>query len=318
MSAPAREASPPANHDAPQPEGARAELPAGATEGAPVQRLAGGEPDAEREEGGTAAELAATLAPTIEAILLTLERPAPARRLAEALGLVSPEAEEPEARVKGDEGGPASSQPTGDQPAGQSAGDQHAEGQPGGAQHVGEPAGAESSAGTPASEAAPSKPKRRRSAKLEDARQRAAQEALERVANAVTLLNTEYERTGRSFRIESVAGGYRMMTLAEYADAIGAFNASRSPGKLTRAAIETLAIVAYKQPITKAYLETIRGVSCGEVIKTLMERRLITIKGRAEELGRPILYGTTKHFLDVFGLASLKDLPTIQELQLPQ
>ena len=82
-----------------------------------------------------------------------------------------------------------------------------------------------------------------------------------------------------------------------------------------RAAVETLAIIAYKQPITRAQLEAIRGVSCGEVIKSLMDRRIITIKGRAEELGRPMLYGTTRQFLDHFGLASIKDLPTVQELK---
>jgi len=105
------------------------------------------------------------------------------------------------------------------------------------------------------------------------------------------------------------------MTLPQYAETLAEFHRSRLSGKLSRASIETLAIIAYKQPITRAQLEAIRGVSCGEVLKSLMERRIITIKGRAEELGRPMLYATTKQFLDHFGLANIKDLPTMAELR---
>ncbi len=135
------------------------------------------------------------------------------------------------------------------------------------------------------------------------------------IADAVAALNTAYESTGRSFRVETVAGGYRVMTLPRFAAAVAAYHKTKAASKLTRAAIETLAIIAYKQPITRAELEAIRGVSCGEVLKTLMERRLITIKGRAEELGRPMLYGTTKAFLDHFGLASIKELPAPADLK---
>jgi segregation and condensation protein B len=84
--------------------------------------------------------------------------------------------------------------------------------------------------------------------------------------------------------------------------------------RLTPAALETLAIVAYRQPLLRADLEAIRGVACGEVLRGLLDRRLIRIVGRAEELGRPMLYGTTKEFLEVFGLASLKDLPQAKDL----
>jgi segregation and condensation protein B len=135
------------------------------------------------------------------------------------------------------------------------------------------------------------------------------------IAEAVKLLNEQYTQSGRAFRIESVAGGHRLMTLPAFADRIAQYHSTRLSGKLSRAAIETLAIVAYKQPLTKAALEAIRGVSCGEVLKTLMDRRLVTIKGRAEELGRPMLYGTTKQFLDQFGLASIKDLPAPGEFK---
>lgn len=135
------------------------------------------------------------------------------------------------------------------------------------------------------------------------------------VRNAVERLNEGYEQSDRSFRIEHVAGGYRVMTLSEYAAAVATFASQRSQSKLSRAALETLAIVAYKQPITRARLEAIRGVGAGEVLRTLLDRRLVTITGRAEELGRPMLYGTTKQFLDTFGLSSIKDLPAPEELR---
>jgi segregation and condensation protein B len=105
------------------------------------------------------------------------------------------------------------------------------------------------------------------------------------------------------------------MSLTAYAAVLAAFHGTRMSGRMGKAAVETLSIIAYKQPITRAHLEAIRGVGCGEILRSLLERRLVTIKGRAEELGRPILYGTTKEFLDAFGLATLKDLPTAAELQ---
>ena len=126
---------------------------------------------------------------------------------------------------------------------------------------------------------------------------------------AIDRLNASYDDAGRSFRIEPVAGGYRAMTRPEYAAVLAAFHRQRSSARLSRAAIETLSVIAYRQPVTRGRIEAIRGVACGEVLKTLMERRFVTITGRAEELGRPMLYGTTKHFLDAFGLSSLKDLP---------
>jgi len=132
------------------------------------------------------------------------------------------------------------------------------------------------------------------------------------VSESVARLNETYERTGRAFCIEEVAGGLRVMTRAEHAGVLAAFHRGRAGSKLSRPALETLAIIAYKQPITRARLEAIRGVACGEV--SLLERRLIEVAGRAEELGRPMLYGTTRRFLDAFGLARLKDLPNAAEL----
>jgi len=135
------------------------------------------------------------------------------------------------------------------------------------------------------------------------------------IRDAVGRLNSVYEDTGRSFRIELVAGGYRVMTLPRFAKVIAAFQGGRSRTTLSHAALETLAIISYKQPITRARLEAIRGVACGEILRSLIDRRLVTVAGRAEELGRPILYATTRRFLETFGLASLKDLPTMEELR---
>jgi segregation and condensation protein B len=134
------------------------------------------------------------------------------------------------------------------------------------------------------------------------------------LAAAIERLNAEYKASGRAFRIESVAGGYRLMTLPQFARVVAAFQQQRVQNRLSKPAVETLAIIAYRQPVTRAEVESIRGVACGEVLKTLMEHRLITIQGRAEELGRPILYGTTRQFLDTFGLANLKDLPPVGEI----
>ena len=135
------------------------------------------------------------------------------------------------------------------------------------------------------------------------------------ITDAIATLNGDYEKTGRSFRIEQVAGGWKVMTLPEYGDVLEALHKKRSESKLSPAALETLAIIAYKQPVLRAEIEAIRGAASGEVIRSLMERHLIKIVGRAEEIGRPMLYGTTKTFLEVFGLSSLKDLPQVEQLK---
>jgi len=132
---------------------------------------------------------------------------------------------------------------------------------------------------------------------------------------AVDALNKVYTSSERSFRIEALANGWQIMTLPRFADVLAALHRSRQDTRLSPAALETLAIIAYKQPILRADIESIRGVASGEVIRSLMERHLVKIVGRAEELGRPMLYGTTKTFLEVFGLASTKDLPQVEELK---
>ncbi|HVT88604.1 MAG TPA: SMC-Scp complex subunit ScpB [Tepidisphaeraceae bacterium] len=129
------------------------------------------------------------------------------------------------------------------------------------------------------------------------------------IRRAIKQLNETYESTGRSFRVELVAGGYQLLTLPEHGDLLKKMHQKDIDAKLTKAALETLAIIAYKQPILRADIEAIRGVQCGETIRSLMEKHLVKIAGRAEEPGRPILYGTTKRFLELFGLNSIKDLP---------
>ena len=129
------------------------------------------------------------------------------------------------------------------------------------------------------------------------------------IRRAIQALNDSYAKTGRAFRIEQVAGGYQMLTLPELGELIKKLVQKDADAKLTKAAMETLAIVAYKQPILRVDVEAIRGVACGEAIRGLMEKHLVKIAGRAEEPGRPILYGTTKRFLEVFGLNATTDLP---------
>jgi segregation and condensation protein B len=138
------------------------------------------------------------------------------------------------------------------------------------------------------------------------------------VRSAIKSLNEQYEQTERSFRIEQVAGGYQILTLPKFGEQLKKLHQKEIDSKLTKAALETLAIIAYKQPILRADLEAIRGVACGETIRSLMEKHLVKIAGRAELPGRPILYGTTKRFLELFGLNSLKDLPASESLPAPK
>jgi segregation and condensation protein B len=140
-------------------------------------------------------------------------------------------------------------------------------------------------------------------------------EAVRLVREAIDDLNRQYAETNRTFRIESVSGGRQMLTISAYGAIMARMKGARAQTRLSQAALETLAIVAYRQPILRAQLEAIRGVACGEVLKSLMERRLVKIVGRAEEVGRPMLYGTTPEFLRVFGLANLSDLPQAKDLR---
>lgn len=135
------------------------------------------------------------------------------------------------------------------------------------------------------------------------------------VRRLVDDLNDKYATVGLSFRIEEIAKGFQMMTLPAYRPWLAKLANHHSQTRLTAAALETASIVAYKQPIIRADVEAIRGVACGEVLNRLREMGLIKIVGRAEIVGRPMLYGTTKKFLDVFGLADLDDLPPLEALE---
>lgn len=135
------------------------------------------------------------------------------------------------------------------------------------------------------------------------------------VKDALGRLETRTRENTPSIVLEQVAGGYQLSTNPEYANYVAGLYSGRRKHRLSKAAMESLAIVAYKQPITRAEMENIRGVGCGGVITTLMERSLIKIVGKAKVLGAPFLYGTTQEFLEYLGLNSLKDLPTIEELE---
>lgn len=135
------------------------------------------------------------------------------------------------------------------------------------------------------------------------------------IEESIEALNTEYERTGRSFRIEKVAGAWQVVTLPKYADVLDGLKRTKQDNRLSASQLETLAIVAYKQPIVRAQIEAIRGAASGEVLRMLMDRHMVKVVGRAEEIGRPMLYGTTKQFLEVFGLGTIKDLPEAEELK---
>ncbi len=130
-------------------------------------------------------------------------------------------------------------------------------------------------------------------------------------ARHVESLNARYESAGCSFRIEAIAKGFRMMTLPVYNHWLAKLHKERADSRLSQAALETLAIIAYKQPVLRADVEVVRGVSVGDMLVRLREMNLVRIVGRAEEVGRPLLYGTTSKFLEVFGLNSVADLPKL-------
>ena len=125
----------------------------------------------------------------------------------------------------------------------------------------------------------------------------------------VRKLNRVYDETGRAFRIEQIAGGYQLLTRRPFAPWLRRLNHVPPPERLSAPTMETLAVVAYRQPVLRAEIEAIRGVNCGEILRQLMDRDMVRIGGRSNELGRPYLYTTTKRFLQLFGLQSLEELP---------
>lgn len=136
----------------------------------------------------------------------------------------------------------------------------------------------------------------------------------ERVEEALAELRAEYDREERAFEIVEVAGGWQILTRPEYAPVLERFDTVPTASRLSSPALETLAILAYRQPVGRAEVEEIRGVGAGGVLRTLLERDLIEVVGRGEGLGRPLLYGTTQYFLQHFGFRSTGDLPRPEEL----
>jgi segregation and condensation protein B len=143
-----------------------------------------------------------------------------------------------------------------------------------------------------------------------------ADEALDedQVEQALQMLRAEYDDAARAFQIVELAEGHQILTRAEFAPYLERFDNVPRPSRLSGPSLETLAIIAYRQPIGRLEMEYIRGVGVSGVIRTLQERNLIDVVGRAEGLGRPLLYGTTRHFLEHFGFRSLEDLPRPEEL----
>lgn len=134
------------------------------------------------------------------------------------------------------------------------------------------------------------------------------------IESCINELNKKYEEGNLAFRIIEIANGFLFASMKEYAKYIGFMSSEKSKRRLSQAALETLAIIAYKQPITKPELETIRGVNSDYILNTLLEKKLITITGRAESVGRPLLYVTTEEFLKYFALNKITDLPKPREI----
>jgi len=139
--------------------------------------------------------------------------------------------------------------------------------------------------------------------------------APEQIETQIQALRQEYDERGAGIMLAEVAGGYQLATRPENVSWIRKFSSVKVSTKLSKAALETLAIVAYKQPITRTEVEAIRGVNIGGILRNLMERRLVKIVGKKDVPGRPMMYGTTPEFLQYFGLKDLSGLPTLKEFR---
>ena len=133
------------------------------------------------------------------------------------------------------------------------------------------------------------------------------------VLEGIEEINERFAADDFAFQIYAIGGGYQFLTKPDYQDAVGLFLKQKSKRRLSASSLETLAIIAYKQPISKSGIEQIRGVSCDYAIQKLLEKELIQIKGKADTIGRPIIYGTTQKFMDYFGINHLKDLPQLKD-----
>lgn len=137
----------------------------------------------------------------------------------------------------------------------------------------------------------------------------------EEIQNAIEILNQEYRQTQRTFQIVRMGGGFQIVTHENFAPWVKKLFQGRLKTKLSQAALETLSVIAFRQPVSKTEIEAIRGVNCDGVIRTLLERKLITIGGRAQGPGRPLLYKTTPEFLQYFGINDISELPRPKEIE---
>lgn len=135
------------------------------------------------------------------------------------------------------------------------------------------------------------------------------------IDNALREIQSKYESDDFAFELIHIAGGYKFMTKGAYHDTLAVFLKQASNKKLSRAALETLSIIAYKQPVVKSEIEKIRGVNCDYSIQKLLEKELVEITGRDEGPGRPLLYGTSEKFMDYFGISDIKDLPKTKDFK---
>ena len=137
----------------------------------------------------------------------------------------------------------------------------------------------------------------------------------EQIQAVIHSLTEKYEDDAFSFSISELAGGYQFLTKPAYQASISILLKQKSKKRLSTSALETLAIIAYKQPITKTQIEAIRGVGCDYAVQKLLEKELLEIKGKAETIGRPVLYGTNDKFMEYFGINSLHELPEIKDFK---
>lgn len=140
----------------------------------------------------------------------------------------------------------------------------------------------------------------------------------EEILTAIAELKEKYSSEEFSFELVEIAEGYQFLTKKNFFDVVSALIQHKSQKRLSTAALETLSIVAYKQPVTKTEVEQIRGVNCDYAIQKLLEKELIEIKGKSDSPGRPLIYVTSKSFMDYFGISSVKDLPQLKDIRVEQ
>lgn len=138
------------------------------------------------------------------------------------------------------------------------------------------------------------------------------------ILGAIASLIEKYEKDEFSFSLIKSGGGYQFLTKPAYQASIGILLKQQSKKRLSNSSLETLAIIAYKQPLTKGEMEQIRGVNCDYAVQKLLEKELVEIKGKSEAIGRPLLYGTSKKFMDYFGINDLKELPTPKDFKMEE